>query len=78
MLMWNAWIAGRDLALRCPADYYIHLEDPCSFELISELCRLRDETALGYIADGSVHLNPVAKAARAFSNSDRIIVLANT
>ena len=70
--------AGRDLGLRPPTDYYIKLDEPCSFELISELCRLRGETALGYIAtdDGNVQLNPLAKASRVFDKDDRIIVLA--
>ncbi|KAK9861239.1 hypothetical protein WJX84_011733 [Apatococcus fuscideae] len=69
---------GRDLGLRPPTDYYIKLDEPCSFELISELCRLRGETALGYIAtdDGNVQLNPLAKASRVFDKDDRIIVLA--
>ncbi len=68
--------AGRDLGLKPPTDYYIQLEEPCSFELLSELCRLRSETALGYISDGEVILNPLAKATRKFFKDDRIIVLA--
>ena len=67
--------AGRDLGLRSPADYAIDPEEPCSFELLSELCRLRNHTALGYIADGSVKLNPLAKATRKFHGDDRVIVL---
>ncbi|KAK9839363.1 hypothetical protein WJX84_008646, partial [Apatococcus fuscideae] len=66
---------GRDLGLRSPADYFIDPEEPCSFELLSELCRLRDHTALGYIADGSVKLNPLAKSTRKFNKDDQVIVL---
>ena len=78
--MWlssSVWVAGSEIYLRKPSDYYLRPDQDCSFEQLTELCRLRQETALGYIInDGGVELNPLSSASHCFCSSDRIIVLA--
>ncbi len=70
-------LAGSEIYLRKPSSYHLSPDQDCSFEQLNELCRLRKETALGYIInDGGVQLNPLSSASHCFCSSDRVIVLA--
>ena len=69
--------AGSEIYLRKPSSYHLSPDQDCSFEQLNELCRLRKETALGYIInDGGVQLNPLSSASHCFCSSDRVIVQA--
>ena len=65
--------------LRQPSYYQLPADQPCTFQQLSELCRLRQETAIGFIAkEGGVELSPCMTSRRTFCSSDRIIVLADS
>ncbi len=72
---------GAEIYLR-PAEWYVTLGTEVDFATVIAGARGRGETAFGYTAGGTdgipsqVVLNPVTTAKRAFSASDRIIVLA--
>ncbi len=72
-------VTGQEIYLRPPSNYQLPDDTECTFQQLSELCRLRQETAIGFIAkEGGVELSPSMRSTRRFCNSDRIIVLADS
>ena len=46
--------AGQEIYLRWPSRYHLQESEPTSFGQIEELCRMKSETAIGYITEVSI------------------------
>ena len=47
----SLWCAGQEIYLRWPSRYHLQEAEPTSFGQIEELCRMKRETAIGYITE---------------------------
>lgn len=69
--------AGSEIHLRRPFEYYLPEEEDISFAQISELCRLKNEIAIGYISEaGEVRIAPRGHSIKKYTDSDRILTIA--
>jgi len=60
-----------------PVENYVNLEKTVDFYTIIEAARNKNETAIGYVQDKKILLNPEKSARQQFNHFDRIIVLSN-
>lgn len=70
---------GNEVYLRRPERYGLEGGGWHSFAEVGELARLRQETAIGYIAgDGQLHLVPDSAAQLHFDKDSRVVVLSDS
>ncbi len=67
---------GAEVYLK-PAENYIKLDTPINFYTIIEAAKQKSETAIGYIVNDTITLNPPKADKHSFFHFDRIIVLAD-
>ena len=69
--------AGSEIHLRRPIQYHLPEDQEISFAQISELCRLKNEVAIGYISEaGEVRIAPRGHSIKKYTDSDRILTIA--
>lgn len=67
---------GAEIYLK-PAENYIALDKSADFYTILESARRKNETAIGYIQNGTVVLNPEKASRVRFYHFDKIVVLSD-
>ena len=71
--------SGSEIHLRRPIQYRLPGDRDISFAQISELCRLRDEIAIGYISEaGEVRIAPKGHSIKTYTDSDRILTIGHS
>ena len=77
LILWSS--VGSEIFLRRADKFNLPEDQEISFAQIAEICRLRNEVAIGYISkNGDMLLAPRAYTVRKFEASDHILTIGET